>query len=168
MCDRRDVGQHRRRPRKIGAPGRSASQEDRKGSGACTSPRLGRSSVVRAVVVPARTADYRPHMAPLRVVFADDNYLAREGVAALLTEVPEIDLVELVADPQSLLRAVAEREPDSVLTDIQMPPTHTNEGIVAARQIRAKYPDIGVVVLSQYVEEEYALDLLADGVAGMG
>ena len=107
-------------------------------------------------------------MAPLRVVFADDNYLVREGVAALLAEVSEIDLVQSVADPQSLLKAVAEQQPEAVLTDIRMPPSHTNEGIVAAKQIRARHPKIGVVVLSQYVEEEYAFELLSEGVAGMG
>jgi DNA-binding NarL/FixJ family response regulator len=113
--------------------------------------------------------DYRPRMAaPLRVVFADDNYLVREGVGALLAEIDDIEVVEMVADPQSLLKAVAEHQPDAVLTDIRMPPTHTNEGIVAAKQIRSANPRIGVVVLSQYVEEDYAFELLADGVAGMG
>jgi DNA-binding NarL/FixJ family response regulator len=107
-------------------------------------------------------------MVALRVVFADDNYLVREGVAALLSEMTDLDLVQIVADPQELLAAVAEHRPDAVLTDIRMPPSHTNEGIVAAKQIRAKYPEIGVVVLSQYVEEEYAFELLSDGVAGMG
>ena len=61
-----------------------------------------------------------------------------------------------------------EHQPDAVLTDIRMPPTHTTEGIDAAKQIRAEHPSIGVVVLSQYVEEDYALALLADGVAGLG
>ena len=105
---------------------------------------------------------------PLRVVFADDNYLVREGVAALLAEVDEIQLVETVADPNSLLKSVAEHHPDAVLTDIRMPPTHTNEGIEAAKRIRVEYPKTGVVVLSQYVEEDYAIELLADGVEGLG
>jgi DNA-binding NarL/FixJ family response regulator len=104
----------------------------------------------------------------LRVVFADDNYLVREGVAALLAEVDEIELVETVADPQSLLKAVASQQPDAVLTDIRMPPTHTTEGIDAAKSIRADYPSIGVVVLSQYVEEDYAFELLENGVSGLG
>jgi DNA-binding NarL/FixJ family response regulator len=113
--------------------------------------------------------DYGPHMsAPLRVVFADDNYLVREGIGALLAEIDGIEVVEMVADPQALLKAVAEHRPDAVLTDIRMPPTHTNEGILAAKQLRSDYPQIGVVVLSQYVEEEYAFELLSDGVAGMG
>jgi DNA-binding NarL/FixJ family response regulator len=110
---------------------------------------------------------YSPNMG-LRVVFADDNYLVREGVAALLAEVDEIELIETVADPHSLLKSVAEHRPEAVLTDIRMPPTHTTEGIDAAKQIRAEYPDTGVVVLSQYVEEDYAFDLLQDGVAGLG
>ena len=104
----------------------------------------------------------------LRVVFADDNYLVREGVAALMAELDEIDLVETLADPQSLLKAVAELKPDAVLTDIRMPPTFTTEGIDAAKRIRADFPSIGVVVLSQYVEEEYAFELLSDGVEGLG
>ena len=104
----------------------------------------------------------------MRVVFADDNYLVREGVAGLLTETAGIDLLETVADPDALHRAVAVHRPDAVLTDIRMPPTFTTEGIDAAKRIRAEYPETGVVVLSQYVEEEYAFDLLADGVSGLG
>ncbi len=105
---------------------------------------------------------------PLRVVFAEDNFLVREGVAALLAEVDEIELVTTVSEPQSLLKAVAEHAPDAVLTDIRMPPTHTTEGIEAAKRIRAEHPGTGVVVLSQYVEDDYAFDLLQDGVAGLG
>jgi DNA-binding NarL/FixJ family response regulator len=104
----------------------------------------------------------------LRVVFAEDNYLVREGTAALLAEVDEIEVVAAVADLPHLLDAVAATRPDAVLTDIRMPPTHTTEGIQAARQIRASHPEVGVVVLSQYVEEEYAFELLADGAAGLG
>ncbi|HEX5090785.1 MAG TPA: response regulator transcription factor [Nocardioides sp.] len=104
----------------------------------------------------------------MRVVFADDNYLVREGVAGLLAETAEVDLVETVADPDALLRAVVLHRPDAVLTDIRMPPTFTTEGIDAAKRIRADYPETGVVVLSQYVEEDYAFDLLSDGVEGLG
>lgn len=104
----------------------------------------------------------------LRVVLADDNFLVREGIAALLAEVDDVELVTGVGDPQSLLKAVKEHQPDAVLTDIRMPPTHTTEGIDAAKQIRADHPHIGVVVLSQYVEEDYAFELLADGVSGLG
>ena len=104
----------------------------------------------------------------LRVVFAEDNYLVRQGVTSLLTEVEDIDVVAVATDLASLLESVAETSPDVVLTDIRMPPTHTNEGIEAARQIRSRHPGVGVVVLSQYVEEDYVFELLADGVAGLG
>src|SRR5262245_16478722 len=104
----------------------------------------------------------------VRVVFADDNFLVREGVAGLITETAEVDLVENVADPEELDRAVAEHRPDAVLTDIRMPPTFTTEGIDAAKRIRVEFPDTGVVVLSQYVEEDYAFDLLSEGVEGLG
>src|SRR3712207_6225400 len=105
---------------------------------------------------------------PLRLVFAEDNFLVREGTAALLGTTPEIDLVATVGDPVTLLRTVAAEEPDVVLTDIRMPPTHTTEGIDAAKRIRAERPGTGVVVLSQYVEDDYAYDLLKDGVTGLG
>ena len=104
----------------------------------------------------------------LRVVFADDNYLVRQGVTSLLAEVEGIDVVATAADLDSLIRSVAENSPDVVLTDIRMPPTSTNEGIVAAKRIRSEHPGVGVVVLSQYVEEDYVFELLAGGVAGMG
>ncbi len=104
----------------------------------------------------------------LRVVFADDNFLVREGVTSLLDELDDLELVASVPDGPSLLQAVREHHPDAVLTDIQMPPTFTTEGIEAAKRIRAEFPSTGVVVLSQYVEASYALDLLEDGVAGLG
>jgi DNA-binding NarL/FixJ family response regulator len=104
----------------------------------------------------------------LRVVFAEDNFLVRQGTAALLSELDEIDLVAVVEDPASLLAAVAEHGPDAVLTDIRMPPSFTTEGIDAAKRIRAEHPATGVVVLSQYVEEDYAFDLLQNGVGGLG
>jgi len=105
---------------------------------------------------------------PVRIVFAEDNYLVREGTAALLAGVEEIDLVASVGDLPGLLGAVEELAPQAVLTDIRMPPTNTTEGIDAARRIRAEHPDVGVVVLSQYAEEEYAYELLRDGAAGLG
>jgi DNA-binding NarL/FixJ family response regulator len=104
----------------------------------------------------------------VRVVFAEDNYLVREGTAALLATVDDVDLLDTVADVHALLAAVERHGPDAVLTDIRMPPTHTTEGIDAARQIRSQHPDIGVVVLSQYAEEEYAYELLKEGAAGLG
>lgn len=105
---------------------------------------------------------------PIRVVFADDNYLAREGVSALLAEGEGIEVVDTATDLDSLMRSVAENLPDVVLTDIRMPPTQTDEGIEAARRIRAEHPGVGVVVLSQYVEEDYAFALLAEGAGGVG
>jgi DNA-binding NarL/FixJ family response regulator len=104
----------------------------------------------------------------LRVVFADDHFLVRQGVTSSLAEVDDVDVVGTATDLGSLVRMVQEHSPDVVLTDIRMPPTQTNEGIRAARRIRSTHPDVGVVVLSQYVEEDYVFELLADGVAGMG
>ena len=104
----------------------------------------------------------------LRVVFADDNYLVRAGVSALLSEGDEIELVTAVGDVDALIRAVAEHRPDAVLTDIRMPPTYAIEGIDAAKRIRADYPDIGVVVLSQFADDDYAFELLETGVGGLG
>jgi DNA-binding NarL/FixJ family response regulator len=105
---------------------------------------------------------------PIRVVFAEDNYLVREGTAALLTGSSEVDLAAAVSDLDSLLEAVEKHKPQVVLTDIRMPPTHTTEGIDAAKRIRAEHPEIGVVVLSQYTEEDYAYELLKEGAAGLG
>ncbi len=104
----------------------------------------------------------------LRVIFAEDNYLVREGTTALFRETEDLDLVETVGDLPSLLLAVEKHKPDAVLTDIRMPPTHTMEGITAANEIRNSHPKIGVLVLSQYVEDEYAQELLKDGAAGRG
>jgi DNA-binding NarL/FixJ family response regulator len=102
------------------------------------------------------------------VVFADDNFLVREGTSALLREIEEIDLVGTAEDLQGLLDRVEEHKPDVVITDIRMPPTNTTEGIEAAKRIRADYPSIGVVVLSQFADEDYAYDLLKEGAAGLG
>jgi DNA-binding NarL/FixJ family response regulator len=104
----------------------------------------------------------------LRLVFADDNYLVREGTAALLARSPELDVVALAEDLEELLDAVERHRPDVVLTDIRMPPTWTAEGIEAARRIRRDDPRIGVVVLSQYAEDAYAVDLLKEGAGGLG
>jgi DNA-binding NarL/FixJ family response regulator len=105
---------------------------------------------------------------PLRVVFAEDNYLVREGTAALLATAEEVDLVGTASSLDELLAAVDEHGPDAVLTDIRMPPSGSDEGIRGAKQIRAAHPEIGVVVLSQFAEEEYAYDLLKDGASGLG
>jgi DNA-binding NarL/FixJ family response regulator len=104
----------------------------------------------------------------VRVVFAEDNYLVREGTAALLSACDEVDLVSVASTYDELMSAVDRDLPEAVLTDIRMPPTSTTEGIDAARKIRADHSEIGVVVLSQYAEEEYAYELLKDGAAGLG
>ena len=104
----------------------------------------------------------------LRVVFAEDNYLVREGTTALLSESDRIDVVATAEDLDGLMTAVDAERPDAVLTDIRMPPTNSREGIDAALRIRREHPEIGVVVLSQYVEGAYAFDLLRDGAAGLG
>jgi DNA-binding NarL/FixJ family response regulator len=104
----------------------------------------------------------------VRVVFAEDNYLVREGTAALLMTSDEVDLVGTATNLEELLLAVDELRPEAVLTDIRMPPTTTTEGIDAARKIRGEHPEIGVVVLSQFAEEGYAYELLKDGAAGLG
>ena len=105
---------------------------------------------------------------PLRVVVADDNFLARQGLSALLAEGEGIEVVATATDLDSLMSSVAQHLPDVVLTDIRMPPTQTNEGIVAAKRIRVEHPGVGVVVLSQYVEEDYAFALLTEGAVGVG
>jgi len=109
---------------------------------------------------------YHPPM--IRVVFAEDNYLVREGTAALLQNSGTVDLVGTAATFDELLAQVEETSPEAVLTDIRMPPTNTTEGIDAAKRIRQEHPNVGVVVLSQYAEEEYAYELLKDGAAGLG
>jgi DNA-binding NarL/FixJ family response regulator len=109
---------------------------------------------------------YHPRM--IRVVFAEDNYLVREGTAALLQTAGSVDLVGTAASFDELLTQVEETGPEAVLTDIRMPPTNTTEGIDAAKRIRQEHPNVGVVVLSQYAEEEYAYELLKDGAAGLG
>ena len=101
-----------------------------------------------------------------RVVLADDAFIIREGVRLVL-EQEGYDVVAMAEDADELLEAVEQHAPDVVVTDIRMPPTRTDEGIRAARQIRKEHPEIGVVVLSQYVEPEYALRLLEDGSAGL-
>jgi DNA-binding NarL/FixJ family response regulator len=105
---------------------------------------------------------------PLRVVFAEDNYLVREGTAALLASSEDVELIGTAEDLDGLLDAVATESPDAILTDIRMPPTNTTEGIEAAKRIRSEHPGTGVVVLSQFADEAYAYDLLKDGAAGLG
>jgi DNA-binding NarL/FixJ family response regulator len=102
----------------------------------------------------------------VRVVLAEDSLLMREGIVSVLALSDEIELVDSCADYDGLLASVAEHEPDVVVTDIRMPPTQTDEGIRAASEIRASNPDVGVVVLSQYVEPDYAMRLFDEGSNG--
>jgi DNA-binding NarL/FixJ family response regulator len=104
----------------------------------------------------------------IRVILAEDNYLVREGVKSLLESEPDLEVAAVCEDFDSLLSAVATHNPDVVLTDIRMPPTHSNEGIRAAEQLRSTNPQVGVIVLSQYSEPSYALALLEKGSEGRG
>jgi len=103
----------------------------------------------------------------MRVVIADDAPLIREGVASLLAE-HGVEVVLQVGDADALLASVRDVRPDVALIDIRMPPTHTDEGLRAAREIRLRYPDIAVLVLSQHLEPEYALRLVEEKPAGAG
>lgn len=102
-----------------------------------------------------------------RVVIADDAMLLRQGVAAVLATLDDVEVVADAEDHPGLLAAVEEHRPDLVITDVRMPPTHTNEGIAAAREIRSRYPDTGVIVLSQYLDADYVIELLEDGTEGL-
>jgi serine/threonine-protein kinase PknK len=97
-----------------------------------------------------------------RVVLAEDDVLLREGLASLL-ERSGFDVAGQAGDAAQLLRMVAERSPELVVVDIRMPPTHTAEGLDAARQIRTQHPEIGILVLSAHVEVDHAMELLASG-----
>ncbi|HEX3815189.1 MAG TPA: response regulator transcription factor [Mycobacteriales bacterium] len=103
----------------------------------------------------------------MRLVIAEDSALLREGLRRLLAE-QGIDVVDAVADGEALLRAVAEHRPDVCVVDVRMPPTFVDEGLRAALVIRRRWPDTGVLVLSQYVEERYATDLIGDNPDGVG
>src|SRR3954471_16719260 len=102
----------------------------------------------------------------IRVVVAEDTYLVREAITRVVQVAPEFELVGTAADAATLVVAVDELRPDVVVTDIRMPPTGTDEGIRIAAQLRETHPGVGVVVLSQYAEPEFVLDLLDEGSAG--
>lgn len=102
----------------------------------------------------------------LRLVLAEDHYLVREGTRRLLETHPDVEVIAVCGDLDSLLAAVDVEQPDVVVTDIRMPPTGMDEGIRAAEQLRETHPDVGVVVLSQYADPRYALPLLEQGTAG--
>ena len=103
----------------------------------------------------------------MRVVIAEDSVLLREGLVRLLTDAG-LEVVAAVEEPEALLRAVDEHRPDICVVDIRMPPTHTDEGVRAALVIRAQHTGVAVLMLSQYVEERYATDLIASDTRGFG
>ncbi|MGH2930877.1 MAG: response regulator, partial [Solirubrobacteraceae bacterium] len=103
----------------------------------------------------------------MRVLLAEDAVILRDGLARLLADHGH-DVVAAVADGDRVREAAERTDPDVAVLDIRMPPTHTDEGLRAARVIREEMPDTGVLVLSQYVEEAYALELLGDAEAGVG
>jgi DNA-binding NarL/FixJ family response regulator/class 3 adenylate cyclase len=117
---------------------------------------------------PALRTDGAPAAVPhTRVVLAEDSVLLREGIARLLAD-EGFDVVGQSSTADDLLLKVRSYSPDVVITDIRMPPTQTDEGLRAAQQIRSEHPGVGVLVLSQYVEPAYAMELLADSAEGVG
>jgi DNA-binding NarL/FixJ family response regulator len=103
----------------------------------------------------------------MRIVIAEDSVLLRDGLTRMLTDAGD-EVVAAVPDADQLLRSVAEHKPDLAVVDVRMPPTHTDEGIRAALVIRRQYPDVALLVLSQYVEESYATDLLSAATSSVG
>ncbi|HET8743950.1 MAG TPA: response regulator transcription factor [Gaiella sp.] len=103
----------------------------------------------------------------MRVVVADDAVILREGLARLLTEAG-FEIAGLAADAEALVSLVEREQPDVAIVDIRMPPTHTDEGLRAAKEIRARAPATAILVLSQHVRASYALELLSDGSEGIG
>ncbi|HEY4825413.1 MAG TPA: response regulator transcription factor [Solirubrobacteraceae bacterium] len=101
-------------------------------------------------------------MGTIRVVIADDDLLVRQGIARLI-ERPPFEVVGLASDPVELMELVREHVPELVVLDVRMPPSHTTEGLDAAQEIRAEFPDIGILVVSAHVEVHRAMDLLAEG-----
>jgi DNA-binding NarL/FixJ family response regulator len=103
----------------------------------------------------------------VRVVIAEDSVLLRAGLTRILADAGE-EVVATVGDAPSLITVVERHLPDLAVVDVRMPPTHTDDGIRAALEVRANWPDVGLLVLSQYVEERYATDLVAGGTRGVG
>ena len=103
----------------------------------------------------------------MRIVIAEDSVLLREGLTRLLAEAGH-EVAAAAGDPEEFLRAVEAHQPDAVVVDVRMPPTFTDEGLRAALVVRSNWPDVGVLVLSQYVEERYASELLSERAHGVG
>jgi DNA-binding NarL/FixJ family response regulator len=105
--------------------------------------------------------------APIRVVVGEDQPLVREGIVRVLEEAG-LEVVGVAGDAEDLVRKAGAHHPDVVVTDIQMPPDLTDDGLRAAQRIRSSQPDVGVVVLTQFLEDRYALDLVGDRAQGVG
>ena len=103
----------------------------------------------------------------MRIVIAEDSVLLRAGLTRLLLDAGE-EVVATVGDADALMTVVERHQPDLAIVDVRMPPTHTDDGLRAALAIRERWPKVGILVLSQYVEERYATDLLADGSRAVG
>jgi DNA-binding NarL/FixJ family response regulator len=103
----------------------------------------------------------------VRIVIAEDSVLLRAGLTRLLLDAGD-EVVATVGDAEALLDVVERHQPDLAVVDVRMPPTHTDDGLRAALQIRQRWPAIGILVLSQYVEETYATELLAEDTSGLG
>jgi DNA-binding NarL/FixJ family response regulator len=103
----------------------------------------------------------------VRVVVADDSVLLREGIVRILAD-EGFEVVGQAGDAEDLIRKVAAHKPDVAIVDVRMPPTNTDDGLRAAQRIRAEQPTTGVLVLSQYIEEGYALELLSENAEGVG
>ena len=112
-------------------------------------------------------SDPSPGTSPLSVVLADDAVLLREGVRSLLVD-EGIDVLASVGDGEALLEEIERHRPRLAIVDVRMPPTHTDEGLIAALRIKREHPEVGVLVLSQYVAREYASDLLSTETPGIG
>jgi DNA-binding NarL/FixJ family response regulator len=105
--------------------------------------------------------------AAIRIVVGEDEPIVREGIIRVLEEAG-FDVVGIAGDAEDLIRKANAHKPDVVVTDIQMPPTSTDDGLEAAKRIRSAQPRVGVLVLSQYLEDRYALELLSQGAEGVG
>jgi DNA-binding NarL/FixJ family response regulator len=103
----------------------------------------------------------------VRIVIAEDSVLLRAGLTRLLSDTGE-EIVAAVGDGEALIETVERHRPDLAIVDVRMPPSFTDEGLRAALEIRTRWPEVGVLVLSQYVEERYAADLLAENTSGIG
>ncbi len=104
----------------------------------------------------------------LRIAFGEDNFLVREGVRRMLSTEPSVEVIGVAADLDELVTLIDEARPDVVLTDIRMPPEHKDEGVQAAEHCRQAHPEMGVILLSQYVEPDYVRVLLAQGTERRG